>query len=353
MPLPTDTSADDALYLHVFRVSEGRGNACLMELPDGTCGIVDWGTQREDALDAVLKLVAERRIRFVAASHAHADHTLGLAALLQTCYEQGIPVERFVYPASTLHRATAYLTKARLVAKECGIPMSSVAVDDFPGPESRPDPPYLAWARDPAWEVRLLSPSQTHVGSSEIRALSRDAVPGNETSLVILFRFSGEPTGSGMGQVLLPGDATPATLRFARQTTRHFPTLKLDNQAFVVPHHGSSSNLPHWLDDHLHGIVVVSAPTDSRHHPGAGILERLRRRTCGGGSFRLFCTSYAGACFEAFGELARGDQLRLVRPGRCFGDIAIRVPQSEPAGLARSSASGEARRPFGYCGNVR
>lgn len=343
---------DNALYLHVFHVSEGLGNACLAELPDGSCAIIDWGTQKQDALETVLKLIRGRRIRFVAASHAHADHTLGLARLLRTCRERGLPVKRFVYPASTLHRENAHLTKARLTAKECGIPMSSIGVDEFPGPEARPDPPYLAWGEAPPWELRVLSPSQTQIANAEIRALGRRTAAGNETSLVILFRFIDGTMESGIGHALLPGDATPASLRFARQTTQVFPALQLDNQAFVVPHHGSSSNLPRWLEDHLHGIVVVSSTTNSHHLPSSAVLERLSRRTSRGRAQRLFCTAYAKACSEAFGTLARRAQRSLVQPGKCFGDLVIRIPPSEPATLVRSSTPGELRRPFGYCGNV-
>ena len=142
--------------------------------------------------------------------------------------------------------------------------MSSIAVDDFGDSPSPREPPFLTWAERPAWELRVLSPSQSKVSEAELKALEIGSVPGNETSLVILFRFLEEGTDASYGRALLPGDATPTTLSFARQTAEGFHQLRLDNQAFVVPHHGSARNLPPWLGDHLHGIAVVSASDQFR-----------------------------------------------------------------------------------------
>ena len=232
------------LLVHVFRVEEGLGNACLLEFPDGSCGILDWGTQRQEPLEAVLRIAAGRGFRFVAASHAHADHTLGLATLLRECDKRDIEVERFVYPASTLNKEFAHLTKARRTAKECGIRMSSVAVDLFQTPPEEWEPPYLAWADDRSWEIRILSPSQTEIANAEMQALERSVVAGNDTSLVLLFRFLAQQVDNGFGTALLPGDATPATLGFARETATSLGELSLKNQMFLVPHHGSRHNLP-------------------------------------------------------------------------------------------------------------
>ncbi len=350
LPAKTSRTDDSAFVLHVFRVSEGLGNACLIELPDATCSIVDWGTQDPDTLAAVLEIIGERKLRFVAASHAHADHTLGLPGLLRACTGNGVEIERLVYPASSLHREASFLTRTRLVARDRRIPMSAIAVQDLSSPLGPPKPPHLAWGK--GWEVRVLGPSSTRVGSSETRSLEQGVVPGNETSLVVLFRFTGDPEEPGIGRALLPGDATPATLQFARQTAASFPGLELDNQAFVVPHHGSSSNLPRWLEAHIHGVAVVSAPTDSRHHPAADVLLRLSRRTCSGETPRLFCTSYAGCCAERHGLPTEPSHRLLIQPGSCFGDVQVRVPRSQSATVVAATADGTARRPFGCCGNV-
>ncbi|HEV2963337.1 MAG TPA: MBL fold metallo-hydrolase [Candidatus Angelobacter sp.] len=342
---------ETSLYLHVYRVDEGLGNACLLEFPDETCAIVDWGTQRQDALERVLTIAKKEKLRFVAATHAHADHTLGLPKLLRECKKRGIQVGRFVYPASTLHRENAYLTEARIAAMECGIAMSSVSLDRF-APPGQQKPPYLAWAEDYSWEVRVLSPALTQIGTAEIKALKGRVVPGNETSLVVLFHFLAPSKIKGAGRVLLPGDATPPTLNLARQTGQDFPDLAIDNQAFVVPHHGSQYNFPEWLKTYIHGIAVVSAPTDSLTHPSKEVLEHLGTWTYSSPSSKLFCTSYAKCCAKKFGATASASDQFLVKPGSCFGDIVICVPKSSTAHFDQSSHSGHSRRQFGYCGNV-
>lgn len=103
-PVVSRNMAEASLFLHVFRVEEGLENACLLEFPDKTCAIVDWGMQRQEPLEQALRIAQQGRVRFVAASHAHADHTLGLATLLRECKNRKIQVDRFIYPASPLHR---------------------------------------------------------------------------------------------------------------------------------------------------------------------------------------------------------------------------------------------------------
>ncbi len=335
--------------LHLFRVEEGLGNAVLLRLPDATFGVVDWGTQGNQPLDRLLELVQGSRLRFVAATHAHADHTLGLTHLLAACHAQEIPIDRFVYPASTLHKPESHLTQARRQAKDLKIPMSPVGIDEFEGPKGHRDPPWLAWGTD--WEVRVLAPATAEVADAEISALKREIVPGNETSLVLLCRFTAATGDPGNGRILLPGDATPTTLSSALKTARRFPDLTLDNQTFVVPHHGSSKSLPEWIDPLLHGLILISAPTDSPHHPAPTVLERLARRGYAPAGAGLFCTSYAQACRKAYGP-GTGRWRSLVQPGPCFGDLTVEVPPSGPAVFQSSTAPGERRRRFGYCGNV-
>jgi len=340
-------SPSDALHLHVFRVEEGLGNAVLLELPDGSFGVVDWGTQRSGPRRRALDLMAGSRVRFVAATHAHADHTLGLERLMAACADEGIAVERFVYPASTLNAPEATLTQARSYAKDSDIPMSSIEVDPFAGPRGAPEPPWLAWG--PNWDVRVLAPTKDRVARAEMSALLQERVAGNETSLVILFRFLDAAGGAGVGRALLPGDATPATLKSAEKTARAF-ALHLDNHAVVVPHHGSVGNLPAWIDAYLHGVVVVSAPTDSDHHPSSVVLQRISRLTRAPEAPHVFCTSYARACARKYGPAA--PEPALGGPGPCFEDVVVRVPRSGPATVVSSTKDGTSRRPYGYCGNV-
>ncbi len=234
------------VHSHVFRIEDdgGLGNACLLELPDGRVGVVDWGTQHPESLRHALEIICDARVAFVAATHAHADHTLGIALLLEEVVRRGMRVERFAYPASTLNKKQAWLTRARQKAKDLGIPTSAVTVDDFQGSRGYPDPPCLAWGA--GWDVRVLSPAATMVAGEELGALRREQVAGNVTSMVILFRFDDR---GPMGRVLLTGDATKATLDFAATTAARFPELSLRNECLVVPHHGARGGVPPWLFD--------------------------------------------------------------------------------------------------------
>jgi beta-lactamase superfamily II metal-dependent hydrolase len=351
MSSPAANGASEAcLYLHVFRVDEGLGNACVLEFPDHSCGVLDWGTQRDEPLEKALEIAGRGRLRFVAASHAHADHLLGMERLLRECSRRGIAVEKFVYPASTLHKKNVHLTRARLTAEQLDIDAFAIGEDSFLAPPDERQPPCLAWADDGSWDLRVLAPPLTAISRSEIKSLRLGIVPGNETSLVVLFRFLAAPVEEGVGRALLTGDATPATLSFARHTASRYPGLALENQAFLVPHHGSGHNLPSWLGSFIHGTAIISGTTGSPHHPALKVLQQLARWTCRS-TPNLFCTDYADGCAQSFAARAAENEKHLVRPGSCFGDIVIRVPASRPAAVEETSVNGNLRRRFGHCGN--
>lgn len=333
------------LGVHVFRVEEGLGNAVALELPNGEWGVVDWGTQRKEALEKLLGLVGGRRVAFVAATHAHSDHTLGISGLLEALRGREIPVGRLVYPTSTLgNKPNAHLTLARQTALKLRIPMSSIGLETFAGPGGLQEPPWVAWGQDPHWEIRALAPSLEGSGAAEVVALQAKRVPGNETSLVLLFRFSAVSSASGLGRVVLPGDASAATLGFARSVGARWPDLTLDNQAFLLAHHGSRDNFPGWLTDHLHGLVIVSAPSNSPHHPADDVLRRLARLKTDDRA-RVYCAAYAGVCARDYGQGAPPP----APDGPCFGDMSVDVPARDPARVVASSARGDLLRAFGYC----
>jgi hypothetical protein len=321
----------------------------VLEFPDHSCGVLDWGTQAAEPLEKALQIAGRGRVRFVAATHAHSDHTLGLPGLLEESERRGIKIERFVYPASTLHGEQFHLTKARDTAEQLKIPSFAIGEDSFLAPPGERQPPCLTWAEDRSWDLRVLGPPLTAIARSEIKAMRKGIVPGNETSLVVLFRFLRAPLGDGVGRALLTGDATPAALAFARDTAKQHGYI-FENQAFLVPHHGSEHNFPAWLRDDIRGLAVISGSMTSPHHPSHKVLRQLATWTCGS-SPKLFCTAYGHCCSQAFGNRAGTHEGHLVQPGDCFGDIVARVPVTSPAEMVSSSAAGNLRRPFGYCGN--
>ena len=340
-------SHDGNFYLHVFRVEEGLGNAVLVVLPDGRRGIVDWGTQEPAAIEKALQLAPDG-FAFVAATHAHADHVLGLERLIEACVERNRKIGYVAFPATTNHKADCPLTLALRRALHLGIKLSRVDLKDYEGTAWKPG--LLVHDHDLTWSVAVLAPSCSVVASAEIAGLERGIVPGNETSLVLLLRFHAPGDGPGMGQVLLPGDATMSTLRQAREAGARLE-LSLDNQALLVPHHGSSNNLPGWLVDVSHGVAVVSGREDSDHHPSADSLARLGTRCRDADGSRLYCTSYARACRTTFGARAVAEDRSWTEPGPCFGDLTIRVSPRAPAAVVGTSAQGAHRRRFGYCGS--
>src|SRR5208282_1823143 len=91
-----------ALRVHVFRVEEGLGNAVVLEFPDQTCAIIDWGTNKEYPLEAALSIAKQGRVRTVAATHDHSDHTAGLVKLFEAFVDEGVKIDQFVYPTSQL-----------------------------------------------------------------------------------------------------------------------------------------------------------------------------------------------------------------------------------------------------------
>jgi len=337
------------LKLHIFRVEEGLGNACALEFPDESYAVLDWGTQSVDALEKFLNLARGRRMRFVAATHAHSDHTMGLARLLIACADQGIKVEGFYYPASTLHEEQSHLTRARDQARRLNIRCSHIGEDTILAPAGERQPPCLAWAEDGTCDLRVLGPPLTVISQSEIKSLPKGVVPGNETSLVVLFRFVGAPSNGGMGRALLAGDATPAGLTHARAIAKQFGYI-LENQVFLVPHHGSQLNFPAWLRTYILGVAIISGSATSSYHPSNKVLEQLAEWT-GETTPKLFCTAYSHCCAQAFGSRAGPRETHLVKPGECFGDIVVCLPRDKAAILEGSSADGHSRRPFGYCGN--
>lgn len=329
--------------LHVFRVEEGLGNASLLELPDGRFGFIDWGTRNPTAIQNAFDLIGRHSIAFIAATHAHADHTIGIGDVLREAAARDVTVERFAYPATSTHKRYAHLTRARETAVDLGIACSAVSVDEFETAEGPQRPPALAIGD--GWEVRVLSPGSALIGKSEIRAMQKNVVPGNDTSMVILFRFYG---GIRAGRGLLTGDAERPTLDFARQTAERFPHLGLRNDCLFVPHHGARAGVPEWLLGLSDGAVVISGRTDSNYHPARDTLMGIAHR-CAASGGKLYCTSYAKACGDAYhGHTAAGES-HLVKPGRCFGDFTIFIDDLQGARLSRSSDHGESRRAYGLC----
>ena len=330
--------------LHVFRVSNGNGNACAFVFPDKSLGIVDWGTGDANRIDALLNRVQPSRVRFVLATHSHGDHTLGLLGVLKACLQRGLVVDNFFYPAIGRLKLTPsdYLWHAVIFAKNNGIPIHPISLRDF---DPRwPERPF-AIAQNPEWDVSVLAPPSGSNNRHQITSHLSGINPGNPTNIVLLFRYRRDDKAAG--RVLLPDDATPAVLRFAADHVNRHPEFHIDNDVTVVPHHGSKDNWPAWLTAHVKGIAVISAGTNRPKHPSLHVL-RLLGTHCRNGKqpSSLFCTSYAQQCRDAFAHQATDPA--LVTPGPCFGDVEIEVSPNDSHVIAHDP-DGPARRAYDYC----
>jgi hypothetical protein len=339
--------------LWVFRVEQGLGNACALIFPDGSGAVIDWGTCRDEPLQELWRLLNRvnlPRLRFVAATHPHADHTLGLEQLLARFHADGAQIDRLVYPTPRGGPGENALKRARHRAKALRIPMSSIAVATLPG---SPPAPVLAVggnSADEKWIVHAIAPIDTAIGNAEVQAERSGTTPGNPTSLVLQFGFVRNQVSLDQGRAILPGDATPATLNAARDRSLQFAELSLVNDGLVIPHHGSSHNWVPWFDGMIRGIAVISAPSGRPKHPSETVLKEAVRICGGGNASRLYCTSFAGACFSSFVQPSQATNAGAPqRSDPCFGDVGIELSPDAPSVIIGSDANGPNRRPFGHC----
>ncbi len=335
--------------LQVRRVQKGSGNACAFVFSDRSLGFVDWGTDDIQCLSTLLSAEHPTRIRFVVATHSHNDHTMGLRTVLEECVKLGLTVDNFYYPSvGRLQKVPSDLWKAIIYATNERIPVHPVSVQDFRGVP--PSPPILI-ARSNEWDINLLAPPSSsnsrHQITSHIKGVSsggRQVNPGNPTSIVLLFRYFSK--NGPKGRALLPGDATPAVLKFSADHANRDPSFAIDNDAMVAPHHGSHHNWPNWLTAHAQGFVVVSA-SGSHHHPSQSFLQQLGPQLKQGGNSQLFCTTYSHHCRQAFGLGAQNPS--LVGPDvACFGDVEIELDPTGSKVLGHDPL-GAQRRSYGHC----
>lgn len=325
----------------IFRISEGLGNACAFRFPDGSMGVVDWGTQDPGALE-YLNLRPGTRMRFILATHSHADHTLGLPMLLTACLNAGVSVGNLVYPSATMHTgATDYIAEARRIAYRHKIPMRPIYISPFSTLDGKPGPLLLDIDEAGEWRILVLSPPTDLVSRDEVASALAGRATGNVTSVVLLYQtLSAE---GGRGCILLPGDAEPRTLEFARELVLKDGRVSLDCDLFLLPHHGSRRNFPDWVHSHLIGHVAVSATHNSQYHPAKATLKSASAACRSNGSGQLFCTSYASCCRASF---ASGTE--YANSATCFGHMIFKAG-NEGTSLIASSHDGEQMRKIGHC----
>ena len=240
---------DDRPVLDAVFLDVGQGDATLLRLPGGHAVLIDAGERtdrRDEGARTVVPHLARygvRRLDAVVATHPHADHIGGIAAVLRA-----VPVGRLVTNGQT---GDAMWAETARVADSLGVPQQAVMAGD-------------TLDVGPAVRVRVLGPS---------RALAA-AGGANEASVVLLVEY-------GATRWILAGDAETAAE--AEIVARYARLLRAD--VVKVGHHGSrtSSSVPFVAaaSGVAPGASLVSARTQPGATPRFAVVSVARRNRHG------------------------------------------------------------------------
>jgi competence protein ComEC len=235
--------------LELTAIDVGQGDSLLVVFPEGRImlidggGILSYGRARPPSLDIGEDVVSPylwsrhiRRIDILAATHAHADHTGGLAAIMNNFR----PRELWVGPNP--------LPSLVAEARHLGVQVKDV----------RAGPPFhLAGAT-----VEVLSPSADYSSRS----------PGNNDSLALRIQM-------GRRAFLLAGDMERKMEleMLARAIGNH---TEIHADVLKVGHHGSNTSTSQtFLDAVAPSVDIISAGFENSFgHPHPDVLSRLAKR---------------------------------------------------------------------------
>jgi beta-lactamase superfamily II metal-dependent hydrolase len=218
----------------------GQGESLVLRFPNGKVGVIDGGvaygsgSRGRSTVEPYLRSLGVKRIDFIVASHADADHIGGLIHL----------VENFKVGAFYQGRDTAD-TDLYLAL------MTSLQAKRVP--------------------VRVLEAGQSirGLGGTTIEALNPGAgFDDNNASLALLLDH-------GDVEMMLTGDIEAPAEREIVESG-----LARDVEVLKVAHHGSrSSTADEFLQAFRPEIALISAGRSNRYgHPSPVVVDRLKRR---------------------------------------------------------------------------
>ena len=218
----------------------GQGDALVLATGrPGAAVLVDTGPD-PGLVDECLTRLGVDVVELVIVSHLHADHVGGLAGALRGRAVSGVAVGPVRAPAWALAEVVEQTTDA-------GVPLMALTAGQ-----------RLSWS---ALVLDVLGPLDPASGTD---GDDRSAV--NNGSVVIR-------ATTPAGTVLLTGDVEAAAQ--ADLLARGAP-LRAD--VLKMPHHGSRSTSPEFLDAVAPRAVLVSVGADNPYrHPDPGLIEALER----------------------------------------------------------------------------
>lgn len=217
----------------------GQGDGIVLSTAEpGRAVVVDTGNEL-GMIDRCLDRLEVERIPLLILSHLHADHIGGLSAVLDGRAVGAVAVGAGRSPS------WAWREVLDVVARH-GVPLVELAAGE-----------HVSWS---GLDVRVIGPR--FVARTEVDETDGSAI--NNTSLVLMVT-------TAVGRVLMTGD-----VELAAQADLLASDEDLDAEVLKVPHHGSRSSLPQFLEAVSPRIAVISVGADNRYgHPNQGVVDML------------------------------------------------------------------------------
>ncbi|WP_306052537.1 ComEC/Rec2 family competence protein [Natronococcus wangiae] len=232
--------------LEIHHIDVGQADATLLITPDGETVLIDTGDWRNDGRDVIEYLEARGvdRIDHLVATHAHADHIGGHAAVIEHFEERGEGVGA-AYDSGVVHTSATFDDYLDAV-EEHDVGLFQVEDgDDLP-------------LEDGIVDATVLNPPEGDPG---------DEIDDNGVALVAEF---------GSFSYLTTGDAG----RDAERRLVDDRSGALEADAYQAGHHGSStSSIEPFLEAADPQVAIVSSAGNSQYgHPHDEALERFADR---------------------------------------------------------------------------
>ena len=283
-----------SLSLRLLNV--GRGDCILLQFPDKSWAIIDCGIHHagytphnQAAAFLSNQPPLDSPVRFILATHPHADHDGGIMQLLQLIGEQR--AIHSLYYSGIERRSEGWGSNGD---KEDGLwSFVDEARRRLERGKIRECKPLLAGTpillEPPLKEVRLdvISPTENLVNAAQrCKRLSQARALANNISVVLVVTYAGV-------SVLLPGDIEqPECQQLLKKIAKNSPRV------IKAPHHGGRGSIPPpeiLVDAPIPRFILISAGSGSAGHPHADFLRTVRPSDTG---WTIRCTGLADACSE-------------------------------------------------------